>query len=63
MLSLDAWNCCKLELLEFFGVIFKQQCLNARELEAKETIPSWIWWARGFALKHISQTSSVKSHM
>lgn len=43
MLSLEAWNCCKLELLEFFGVIFKQQCLNARELEAKETIPSWIW--------------------
>lgn len=43
VLSLEAWNCCKLELLKFFGVMFKQQCLNARELEAKETIPSWIW--------------------
>lgn len=43
MLSLGDWNHRKLELLKLFGVIFKQQCLNARELEAKETIESWIW--------------------
>lgn len=44
MLTLEAWNRCKLELLKFFGVMFKQQCLSARELlEAKESIPSWIW--------------------
>ncbi len=43
MLSLEAWKRRKLELFKFFGVMFKQQQLNARELEAKETIPSWIW--------------------
>lgn len=43
ILSLEDGNHCKLELLKLFGVIFKQQCFNARELEAKETIPSWIW--------------------
>lgn len=40
--------------------MFKQQWLNARELEAKETIPSWIWQVQGFTLKHIRQQVQSK---